>query len=379
MCCRSFKVSDSASEYSVEAGTSAVVLEAFSIRTKCLFCAPDNLLWINDVERISSNPLVSAISGFNAPLSGVFFALEVVQSALPQRLSIPSPPQGTKGISSNDIISEVELQQQSLSSNSGSITAILISSVVSALVAREFLGDELALQLLTYDIKTPLTELPIYIMLGLICGCVSVAFSQTAKMSKALFEGNLGPKAVKDGFGSIPVSLFPILGGLTCGGVGYFYPQILFFGYETLNSLLNNSKLPTELLLSLVFAKIFTTAISAGSGLVGGTLAPSLFIGGMTGAAFHGLLSDVFVNFNIPQTVTSAETTSVIFDFAGVPIYSTVGAASVLAAIFDAPLTASLLLFEETRNYDILLPLLASAGIATLSSDIIESKIESST
>lgn len=45
------------------------------------------------------------------------------------------------------------------------------------------------------------------------------------------------------------------------------------------------------------------------------------------------------------------------------------------AAIFRAPLTASLLLFEITRNYDVLLPLLASAGVASLFSDIVGSKI----
>jgi len=334
-------------------------------------------------ERISRNRLLLACgaaagvsSGFNSPVSGVFFALEVVQANLPNRLSIPSPPTGTQGISSDDIVSKVEIQQQSLVSNSGSINAILISSVLAALVARIFLGDELALQVITYEIETPLAELPIYLFLGLICGCVSVVFSQTAKISRSLLGGKVGPQPVKDAFGSIPLPLLPIVGGFICGGVGYFYPQVLFFGYETLNSLLENTNLSTELLLSLLFAKIFTTAISAGSGLVGGTLAPSLFLGGVTGAAFHNVLCSLFLNFNIPQAIPNADSTQVLFNLAGVPVYSIIGAASVLASLFDAPLTASLLLFEETRNYDILLPLLASTGIATLSSDIIENKIE---
>ncbi len=49
-----------------------------------------------------------------------------------------------------------------------------------------------------------------------------------------------------------------------------------------------------------------------------------------------------------------------------------VGAASVLSALFRAPLTASLLLFECTRNYDVILPLMASAGVASLTGDIVE-------
>lgn len=98
--------------------------------------------------------------------------------------------------------------------------------------------------------------------------------------------------------------------------------------------------------------------------IVVGTLAPSLFLGGMAGASFHNIACDIFA------------ATGLTFGLGGVPAYSMVGAASVLAAIFRAPLTASLLLFEITRNYDVLLPLLASAGIASLFSDIVESKLE---
>ena len=55
-----------------------------------------------------------------------------------------------------------------------------------------------------------------------------------------------------------------------------------------------------------------------------------------------------------------------------------VGAASVLAALFRAPLTASLLLFELTRDYDVILPLMASAGVASLVGDILDDKLEQS-
>lgn len=344
------------------------------------------------VERITRNRLLLACgaaagvsSGFNAPLSGVFFALEVVQSSLPL-LQVPPVPSTTTAAATvavpggndtndSDKVLLVAMEPKSLSASSGSIAAILISSVVAALVARLFLGDELALHLLTYEISTPLSELPLYILLGSFCGVVSVAFSQAAKFFKALFEGNAGPKVVQDIFGALPAPLLPLLGGAVSGSVGYFYPQILFFGYETLNGLLQNENLPTVVLLSLLLAKMTTTAVSAGSGLVGGILAPSLFLGGMTGAAFHNVVCQTFMGLSMEETIVGPS--GMIFDLAGVPIYSSVGAASVLAAIFRAPLTASLLLFEITRNYDVLLPILASAGIATLSSDILENRIES--
>jgi len=332
-------------------------------------------------ERLSRNRLLLACgaaagvsSGFNAPLSGVYFALEVVQAALPT-ISIPTYTQDSNGISTESNSSKIVLPQQSFSSNQGSIAAILISSILAALVARVLLGNELALELLTYEIKTPLAELPLYIGLGISCGVVSVIFTEVAKLFKAIFDGKVGSQTVRDSFSAIPAAVLPIIGGFACGIVGLFYPEVLFFGYETLNRLLSDdNRLSTELLLSLLAAKTFATAVAASSGLVGGTFAPSLFLGGMVGASFHNIACETFTAFNIPETISTSS--GLLFDLAGVPIYSIVGAASVLAAIFRAPLTASLLLFEITRDYDVLLPLLASAGVASLVSDILEAKVE---
>lgn len=340
-----------------------------------------------DAERIARNRLLLACgaaagvsSGFNAPLSGVFFALEVIQASL-QPINLPSTSSSgviPNGDSDSDTAiktmrPDIELQQQSLSTNQGSVTAILISSVLAALVARGILGNELALMLVTYDIITPLIELPLYILLGVSCGLASVVFTETAKLFKAIFNGDFGPKPVRKAFKKLPAPFLPIIGGLTCGIVGIFYPQILFFGYETLNKLLEDNSLPTGLLLTLLAAKTFTTAICASSGLVGGTLAPSLFLGGMVGASFHNVACDFLTTMSFSE---SSLASGLLFDLAGVPAYSMVGAASVLAAIFRAPLTASLLMFEITRNYEVLLPLLASAGVASLVSDILESKVE---
>ena len=62
-----------------------------------------------------------------------------------------------------------------------------------------------------------------------------------------------------------------------------------------------------------------------------GTLAPSLFLGGMVGASFHSIVDLFFTTLNIPETITSS--TGLIFDLAGVPAYSMIGAASVLGKI----------------------------------------------
>jgi len=333
-------------------------------------------------------------SGFNAPLAGVFFALEVIQKNLPS-IILPSTAlqkeeqevvmngnnaleeednaeQSSSGIST---FTTFELQQESLSGEAGSITAILTSSVVSALISRELLGNELALRLLDYEIPTPLLELPIYLCLGAASGLTAVAFSQTAQLAKAAFDGEVGPQPIRDVIDATPGFVKPMIGGLTCGLIGLYLPNILFFGYETLNGLLLNNQMATDALLVLLIAKIFATAVSAGSGLVGGTLAPSLFMGGMVGAIFHNILvsaniiSDTLVNVDMA-------TTGGAFVVADIPAYTMVGAASCLAAVFRAPLTASLLAFELTRDYEVLVPLLASAGVGTLLCDLVESRID---
>lgn len=320
---------------------------------------------------LSCGAAAGVSSGFNAPLSGVFFALEVVQASLPTRvISGSSNIEGNES-SDENLNESYTIEQENLTLDQGSIAAILTSSVLSAYVSRIILGNELALELVTYSIRTPLLELPLYIVLGAFCGFVAVVFSQTAKLMKSFFAGKIGPEWIPETLDELPIQIQPVLGGITCGVVGTFFPQVLFFGYETLNTLLKNDDLPTDLIFELLFVKIFTTAVSAGSGLVGGTLAPSLFLGGMAGASFHSVVE--FVLLHIPSEFDLLGTG---FELADVPAYAMVGAASTLAALFRAPLTASLLLFELTRNYDVLLPLLVSAGVASLGSDILESNIE---
>ena len=80
------------------------------------------------------------------------------------------------------------------------------------------------------------------------------------------------------------------------------------------------------------------TAMCLGSGLVGGLFAPSLFLGATAGAAYQKLVSTV-LQYGVASLIP----------IAGPPAYAMVGAASVLASMFRAPLTGSLLLFELTR------------------------------
>lgn len=202
---------------------------------------------------------------------------------------------------------------------------------------------------------------------------VAFVFSQTAKLMKNLFDGEAGPQSLRNAAKSAPAGAKPILGGLICGLIGLAFPQILFFGYETLNTLLAKSAMPTMTLIGLLVVKTISTALCAGSGLVGGTFAPALFLGAMTGASFHNIMVSLF---QFGETGSLGIMGGFAMQLADLPAYAMVGAASVLAALFRAPLTASLLLFELTRDYDVILPLMASAGIGSLVGDIIEAKVE---
>mmetsp|Transcript_33793 Transcript_33793/g.69442 ORF Transcript_33793/g.69442 Transcript_33793/m.69442 type:complete len:795 (+) Transcript_33793:57-2441(+) len=325
-------------------------------------------------------------AGFNAPLSGVFFALEIVQNALTSidisvsNVTIEDETQYWSEMdysTASDNSFEAKLTHaetiggEALAFQQINISAILLASVISALTIQLLLGSELALRLGTFDFKNPLMELPLYLLLGAMSGVVAAIFSSVAQFSKGVFDGEEGPEFVQQAFQSLPKAAQPVIASLICGFVSIYIPQVLFFGYETLNGLFLNSNMATKDLFILLIAKLTTTAISASSGLVGGTFAPSLFLGGVLGAGFHNIVSDALQSVlnTYPDFLKDYP---YLQSISGLPAFAMVGAASVLSALFRAPLTASLLLFECTRNYDVILPLMASAGVASLTGDIVE-------
>ncbi len=311
-------------------------------------------------------------AGFNAPLSGVFFALEVVQSAY-RPIEIPNSSEKNKAnFDDDDRVPVATIGGEALASQQINISAILLASVVSALTIQLLLGNKLALKLGAFDFNNPLGELPLYIVLGVMAGVTAATFSGVAQFLKNLFDGKEGPAFVQDTFQSIPKYAKPLIGSVVCGIVAIYVPEVLFFGYETLNSLflISGGYIPTGYLLIMLVAKLITTASSASSGLVGGTFAPSLFLGGVLGAGFHNVITDSLQSILLAYPQFSAY--PVFSGVSGLPVFAMVGAASVLAALFRAPLTASLLLFECTGNYDVILPLMASAGVASLTGDIVE-------
>jgi H+/Cl- antiporter ClcA/CBS domain-containing protein len=252
-------------------------------------------------------------AGFNAPIAGVFFALELVL--------------GTTFATS-------------------AVSVVVLAAVVASLVAQIGLGAKPAFALPVYEVKS-LLELPLYLVLGGLASLVSFTYTQTVDFARAAFQGNVKSLAW---LGNIPRCLTPVIGGAVVGIVALKFPQVTGIGYETIEAMLQDVQFSVFLLVSILVVKMLMTAVSLGSGLVGGLFAPSMFLGATMGAIYGKSLVLIF------PALSS--------QIAAPPAYAMVGMAAVLASSARAPLTAILLMFELTRDYRIVLPVMACVGLS---------------
>jgi CIC family chloride channel protein len=132
------------------------------------------------------------------------------------------------------------------------------------------------------------------------------------------------------------------------GCIGIAFPQVMGNGYDYIAQALAGEGL-IWVMLCLIALKSVATAITLGSGGAGGLFAPSLFIGGVVGGAFGGI-----VHLLLPEYTARPGA------------YATVGIGAFLAASTHAPMTAIFLLFEMTGNYLIIIPIMITAILGTI-------------
>lgn len=283
------------------------------------------LMMENNSEKIkiaflAAGAAAGIASGFNAAVAGSFFAIETVLRPLRAE---NSPPFTT--------------------------AMIILASVISSTVSTVLLGTQSAFTVPAYDLKSA-AELPLYLILGMLCGVVSVAVTRLVTWFGKLFE------FIKERFGLPPV-VCPALGGLGAGIIALKYPGILYWGFTNIEEILHTGNRPSApgiwLLTQIAAAKVVATALCKGSGLVGGLYAPSLMIGAAVGAVFGGSAVEI-INIAIPGNAAVAQPQA----------YALVGMAATLASVCSVPLTSVLLLFELTKDYRILLPLMGAVGLA---------------
>ena len=132
----------------------------------------------------------------------------------------------------------------------------------------------------------------------------------------------------------------PAAGGLLVGVMAWFVPQVLGVGYSYVGDALN-SRMTIEIMALLVVLKVVATTSSYASGNAGGIFGPSLFIGAMMGGTIGGLAHHVFPGIT-----------------ANAGAYALVGMGAAFAGIVRVPLTSVIMIFEMTRDYSIIVPLM---------------------
>jgi CIC family chloride channel protein len=242
---------------------------------------------------------------FNAPVTGVLFALEVL------------------------------LADFSVSA----FTPIIFATVISTTISHYLIRSSPVLSVPLYYLES-FYEYPLYLLMGIVGGLLAVLFTKILYGTEDLFNRAK----------NFPEYLKPALGGLLMGIVALRFPDIYGFDDSAIHSALAAHTAVGTLFLLMIF-KMIATSLSLGSGGSGGLFIPTLFIGAAFGAFFGTVMNVLF-----PEITASPGA------------YALVGMGVMIAGTTHATITALMLIFEVTSNYQIILPLMLGTIIATITS-----------
>jgi CIC family chloride channel protein len=259
-----------------------------------------------------------AIGGiFKAPIAGLVFTLEVLMLDMTLTAIVP----------------------------------LLISSVTATSLAYFFSGSEAMFKFSTYQ-PFAIERIPYLILLGIICGLVSLYFTRGMNRLEKFFRKLRKPY------------LKIAVGGITLSILIFIFPPLYGEGYETIKVLLNGHSasaldrsfflglgnspwvLVTYLVLIIIF-KIFAATATTSSGGVGGIFAPSLFIGCLTGF----VVARVFNTFGIPMPEGN---------------FALAGMSGLMSGVMHAPLTGIFLIAELTGGYNLFMTLMIVSTVSYL-------------
>jgi CIC family chloride channel protein len=243
-------------------------------------------------------------AAFNTPIAAVTFALEEIIGDLNQKLA----------------------------------ASIVIAAVIASAIERWLLGpNPLFTGANIYKLNHP-GELLAYAALGVTAGVVGVVFSKLILWLRMAFRDRL----------NVPSWSKPAIGGAIIGLIGLWQPHALGIGYDFLGTVLQGERdLVLRAALALMVAKILASSFSYGSGMSGGVLGPSMFVGGMLGAATWEVVAYIQPEAQIMRGA-----------------FALVGMGAMFAAVIRVPITSILLIFEMTYNYEVILPLMIATAIA---------------
>lgn len=241
-------------------------------------------------------------SSFNAPIAGVFFALEVILGHYALHAFAP----------------------------------IVIASVVGTIVSRIHLGDFPAFTIPDYAFSS-FWEFPAFVVLGATAAGIAIIFMRSTFLAEDIFKRL-----------PLPRWSHASVAGLIVGGIAVFYPQILGVGYEATNIALHGG-FGLMLLIFLIGLKTAATSICIGAGFGGGIFSPALFLGAMTGGAFGIMAAYVFPELAAAQG-----------------LYAIVGMGAVASAVLGAPISTFLIVFELIGDYELAIAIMLATATASL-------------
>ena len=209
--------------------------------------------------------------------------------------------------------------------------SVVIASATSWMILHLVLGDQPLFHVPAYQLVHPV-EFGIYAILGVVGGLGSVCFVKLLLAIRARFLK----------FPKSTTWLQPAAGGLLVGLIALFVPEVLGVGYEYVDTVLGGDFVLKSVVL-LGILKIIATPACYGSGNAGGIFGPSLFIGAMIGGSVGSVAHSLFPHVT-----------------ANPGAYALVGMGAAFAGIVRTPLTSVIMIFEMTRDYSIIVPLMIS-------------------
>jgi CIC family chloride channel protein len=248
--------------------------------------------------------VAGGISGvFNAPMTGMIFAMEVVLAEW----------------------------------SAFSIVPVVMSAVAATELSRIVLGNAQSILHAPFDMSA--RDLLACALLGILAGLVSTALTRTVAFFQRLAERVRGPRV-----------LAPALFGLVVGAIGIIAPSAIGEGYDTARAAIHSELAPGLLFCAfLAFAKLVTTGLTIGSGAPGGLFAPCLVLGSLLGVSFSRALSAL-----LPAALSLSVEGS----------YGLVGMSGLMAGVMQAPLTGIFLVMEVTDGYEVILPLMIASVLS---------------
>ena len=264
------------------------------------------------VTLLSAGAGAGIAATFNTPLGGVLFALEILLPEVSNRTFLP----------------------------------VVVATGAATLLSRILIGPDPAFAV--PEINFPLAqsfsleEGLAFVLLGVLCGIVSWAFIRLLVVMEDNFPrlpGNVYTQNIVGMamVGAMMVVLMRVFGHSYIDGVGY----------GVIQSVLDEKMTAAGLLALLLVLKLFATTISLGSGASGGIFSPSLYMGATLGAAFATIVGVVLPNAGLT-----------------VPAAAIVGMAAVVGAGTGAVMTGIIMVFEMTRDYAIIVPVIVAVAVA---------------